>query len=180
MWTTLLKTTQWMIFCLSSGMDGTHGRTTFGDDPEQELLRRQPIVKWHKDGASQEQNANVGMFQPSYLPEIQIWLVTGYFRQHVRKGKVATQLDEMTLRDSRELNYDSKLQNMSWFCYIHVNTLSQTSMVTWQSYNKTLPSLGRNHQRGYRSPCISLALKKKLLLLEQINQWLGVLGTHME
>ena len=39
-------------FCLSSGMDGTHGRTTFEDDPEQELLRRQPIVKWHKDGAS--------------------------------------------------------------------------------------------------------------------------------
>ena len=39
-------------FCLSSEMDGTHGRTTFEDDPEQQLLRRQPIVKWHKDGAS--------------------------------------------------------------------------------------------------------------------------------
>ena len=39
-------------FRISSGMDVTHGRTTFGDDPEQELLRRQPIVKWHKDGAS--------------------------------------------------------------------------------------------------------------------------------
>ena len=27
-------------FSLSSEMDGTHGRTTFEDDPEQELLRR--------------------------------------------------------------------------------------------------------------------------------------------
>ena len=27
-------------FCLSSEMDGTHGRTTFEDDPEQQLLRR--------------------------------------------------------------------------------------------------------------------------------------------
>ena len=26
-------------FCLSSEMDGTHGRTTFEDDPEQQLLR---------------------------------------------------------------------------------------------------------------------------------------------
>ena len=39
-------------FCLSSEMDGTHGRSTFEDDPEQELLRMQPIVKWHKDSAS--------------------------------------------------------------------------------------------------------------------------------
>ena len=37
-----------------------------------------------------------------------------------------------------------------------------------------------NHHRGYRSPCISLALKKELLLLEQINQWLGVLGIQIE
>ena len=28
--------------CLSPEMDGTHGRTTFEDDPEQELLRRYP------------------------------------------------------------------------------------------------------------------------------------------
>ena len=37
-----------------------------------------------------------------------------------------------------------------------------------------------NHHGGYRSPCVSLALKKKLLLLEQINQWLGVLGIYIE
>jgi len=28
------------------------------------------------------------------------------------------------------MNYDSKLQNMSWFCYKHVNMLSKTSMTT--------------------------------------------------
>ena len=27
-------------FCLSSEMDGIHGRTTFEDDPEQQMLRR--------------------------------------------------------------------------------------------------------------------------------------------
>ena len=27
-------------FCLSSEMDGTHGRTTFEDDPDQRLPRR--------------------------------------------------------------------------------------------------------------------------------------------
>ena len=26
-------------FCLSSEMDGTHGKSTFEDDPEQQLLR---------------------------------------------------------------------------------------------------------------------------------------------
>ena len=40
------------------------------------------------------------------------------------------QTDEMTLRDSQEMNYDSTLETMSWFCYTHVNTLSQTSMTT--------------------------------------------------
>ena len=37
-----------------------------------------------------------------------------------------------------------------------------------------------NHQRGYQNPCIRHALKKELLLLEQINQWLGVLGIHID
>ena len=41
-------------FFLSSEMDGTHGRTTFEDDPEQ------PMENWHNGGASWEQNANVG------------------------------------------------------------------------------------------------------------------------
>jgi len=45
-------------FCLSSEIDGTHGRTTFEDDHEQQLLRRQTIVKWHNGGCKLEKNAN--------------------------------------------------------------------------------------------------------------------------
>ena len=30
-------------FCLSSEMDGTHGRTTLEGDPKQQLLRGQPM-----------------------------------------------------------------------------------------------------------------------------------------
>ena len=37
-------------FCLSSEMDGTYGKSTFEDDPEQQLLRRRIIVKWHNGG----------------------------------------------------------------------------------------------------------------------------------
>ena len=59
----------------------------------------------------------LGVFQTSYLPVIQIWLETGYFRLMCLKRRVATQIDEMTLQDSQEMNYDSKLQNMSGFCY---------------------------------------------------------------
>ena len=70
-------------FCLSSGMDGTHGKTTFEDYPGQQLLRRQPMENWHDGVQAGNKMQMLGMFQPSYLPEIQIWLVTGYFRQHV-------------------------------------------------------------------------------------------------
>ena len=42
------------------------------------------------------------------------------------------------------MNYDSKLQNMSWFCYKPVNMLSKTRMTTQQSYNKTLSSSGQD------------------------------------
>ena len=47
-------------FCLSPEMEGTHGRTTFEDDPGQQLLRRIAHGKLARWGASREQNANVG------------------------------------------------------------------------------------------------------------------------
>ena len=47
-------------FCLSPEMDGIHGRTTFEDDPEQQLPRGQPMGNWYNGDASWEQNANVG------------------------------------------------------------------------------------------------------------------------
>ena len=45
---------------LSSEMDGTHGRTTSEDDPEQQLLRRAVQGGLAQGGASWEQNANAG------------------------------------------------------------------------------------------------------------------------
>ena len=73
------------------------------------------------------------------------------------------------LRDSREMNYDSKLQNMSWFCY---NMWTCCPRQAWPQSSLTIKHyrvLVRNHHRWYRSPCA-------LLILVQVNQWLGVLG----
>ena len=81
----------------------------------------------------------------------------------------------MTLRDSREMNYDSKLQNMSWFCYQHVNTRPRQTWPRGSLIIKHYRVQVGNHQRGCRSPCIRHALRKELLLIEQINHWLGVL-----
>ena len=73
MWTALLKTMQWMIFSLSSEMDGTHGRTTPEDDPFSAIAENGS--PW-KTGTMAVQAGNkmqmLEMFQPSYLPEIQI------------------------------------------------------------------------------------------------------------
>ena len=41
-------------------MDGTHGKSTFEDDPKQQLLKRAAHGKWHNGGASWEQNSNAG------------------------------------------------------------------------------------------------------------------------
>ena len=82
----------------------------------------------------------------------------------------------MTLWDSREMNYNSKLRNMSRFCYTHVNTCLRQ---TWSHGSLTIKHYRvpvGNHHRGYQSPCIRYTLKKELLLHEQVNQWLGVLG----
>ena len=67
----------------------------------------------------------------------------------------------------------------------HVNMLSKTSMTTKQSYNKTLPSSGggtisEDIEVLYKSVWYLRDQHLELINLEQINQWLGVLGTHIE
>ena len=119
------------------------------------------------------------MFQPSYLPEIQIWLVSGYSR----------------LIESRKKNESLQHKSTRWRCEILGEWTTIASSKTWAGSATNMwtrcprqawphssliikhyrVQVG-NHHRGYRSPCISLALKKDLHLLEQINQWLGVLG----
>ena len=88
----------------------------------------------------------------------------------------------MTLRDSREMNYDSKLQNMSWFCY---NMWTCCPRQAWPQSSLIIKHY--RVQEGEPSTRVSkffhksgLALMKELLLLEQINQWLGVLGIHID
>ena len=46
-------------FCLSPEMYGTHSKSTFEDNPGQQLLRRTSHGKLTRWGASWEQNANV-------------------------------------------------------------------------------------------------------------------------
>ena len=96
--------------------------------------------------------------------------------QHVWKIKVATQIDEITLRDSRE-----------WTTIASSKTWAGSATHMWTSCpRQAWPRSSliikhyrvqvENHRRGYQSPCIRHALKKELLLLEQVIQWLGVLG----
>ena len=48
------------FFYISSEMNGTHGKSTFEDEPGQQLLRRAAHGKLARWGASWEQNATVG------------------------------------------------------------------------------------------------------------------------
>ena len=121
------------------------------------------------------------MFQPSYLPEIQIWLVSEYSR----------------LIESRKKNESLQHKSTRWRCEILVEWTMIASFKTWAGSatnmwtrcpRQTWPrgSLIIKHyrvQEGEPSTRVSkffhksgLALMKILLLLEQINQWLGVLG----
>ena len=123
--------------------------------------------------------------QPSYLPEIQIWLVSGYSR----------------LIESRKKNESLQHKSTRWRCEILGEWTTIASSKTWAGSATNMwtrcprqawprGSLIIKHyrvQEGEPSTRVSkffhksgLALMKELLLLEQINQWLGVLGTHME
>ena len=117
--------------------------------------------------------------KPSYLPEIQIWLVSGYSR----------------LIESRKKNESLQHKSTRWRCGILGRWTTIASSKTWvgsatnmwtrcprQAWPRGSLIIKHyrvqegNHNRGHWSPCIRHALKKELLLLEQINQWLGVLG----
>ena len=120
---------------------------------------------------------------PSYLPKIQIWLVSGYSK----------------LIESRKKNKSLQHKSTGWRCEILGRRTTIASSKTWagsatnmwtccprQAWPQSSLIIKHyriqegNHHRGYRSPCIRYTLKKELLLLEQFNQWLGVLGTHID
>ena len=53
------------------------------------------------------------MFQPSYLTEIQIWLVSGYLRLGMPEKKRCDTNRRDDIVDSREMNYGSEFRNKS-------------------------------------------------------------------
>ena len=122
-----------------------------------------------------------GFFQPSYLPEIQIWLVTGHFRhRHVWKESLQ---HKSTRWYCENLGRWTTIACSKTWAGSATNMWTRCPRQTWSHGSLTIKHyrvpMG-NHHRGYRSPCIRYTLRKELLLPEQINQWLGVLGTHME
>ena len=121
--------------------------------------------------------------KPSYLPEIQIWLVSGYSR----------------LIESRKKNESLQHNSTRWHCEILGKWTTIASSKTWagsathmwtrcptQTWShgsltiKHYRVLVGNHHWGYRNLVHELVFTQQLLSLEQINQWLGVLGIHIE
>ena len=140
---------------------------------------RHPLYRLSRD----QYYSSWEMFQPSHLSEIQIWLVSEYSR----------------LIESKKKNESLQHKSTRWRCGILGRWTTIASSKTWagsatnmwtRCSRQACPHgsltikhyrvLVGSHHRGYRSPCIRYTLKKELLLLEQFNQWLGVLGTHIE
>ena len=115
---------------------------------------RHPLYRLSRD----QYYSSWEMFQPSYLPEIQIWLVSGYSR----------------LIESRKKNESLQHKSTRWRCGILGRWTTIASSKTWAGSatnmwtrcpRQTLSHgsltikhyrvLVGNHHRGQRSPCIS-------------------------
>ena len=123
------------------------------------------------------------MFQPSYLPEIQIWLVSGYSRLIESRKKNESLQHKSRRRRCKILGKWATVVSSKTWVGSATNMWTRCPRQAWPRGSLIIKhyrvQVG-NHQWGYQNPCIRYTLKKELLLLEQINQWLGVLGTHME
>ena len=164
-------------FCFSPEMNGTHDRTTFEDDPGQQLLRRQPMENWHNGSASWEQNATVGN-----VPTI----TSAWDSDPVGDRILQTQ---HVWRESLQHN------STRWRCEILEEWTKIASSKSWagsatykwthcprQAWPRSSLIIKHyrvqvgHHQRGYRSLAHELVFAQQLLFREQINPWLGVLG----
>ena len=117
-------------------------------------------------------------FQPSYLPEIQIWLVSGY-SSLIESRKENEGLQHNLTRCRCEILGE-------WTAIASSKTWSGSATNLWTRYPrwawprsslivKHYRVQKGNHHRGCRSLVHDLGLAQQLLFLEQINQWLGVL-----
>ena len=129
---------------------------------------RHPIYRLSRD----QYYSSWKMLQPSYLPEIQIWLVLGYSRP-IKSRKKNESLQHKSTR------WRCKILG-KWTTIASSKTRASSATHMWTHCLRQAWPRGSliikhyrvqvgNHQQGYRSPCISLALKKELLLLEQIK-----------
>ena len=75
----------------------------------------QPMESWHKAMQAGNKMQMSGMFQPSYMPQIQIWLVSGYSR----------------LIKSRKKNESLQHKSTRWRCEILGEWTTIVSSKTW-------------------------------------------------
>ena len=142
---------------------------------------RHPLYRFSRD----QYYNSWEIFQPSYLPEIQIWLVSGYSRLIESRKKM-----EVCNTNRRD---DVARFSGEWTTIASSKTWAGSATNMWtRCPRQAWPrgSLIIKHyrvQEGEPSTRVSkffhksgLALMKELLLLEQINQWLGVLGVHID
>ena len=123
------------------------------------------------------------MFQPSYLPEIQIWLVLGYSRL-IKSRKENESLQHKSTRWCCEIlgEWTMIASSKAWASSA-TNMWTRCSRQAWPCSSlkiKHYRVLVGNHHWGYRNLVHELVFTQQLLSLEQINQWLGVLGIHIE
>ena len=125
------------------------------------------------------------MLQPSYLPEIQFWLVSGYSRLIESRKKNESLQHKSTRRRCEILGEWTTIASSKTWAGSATHMWTRCRRQAWPHSSliiKHYRVLVGNHRLGYRSPYISHMISSYdgTFLLEQINQWLGVLGIHTE
>ena len=131
-------------------------------------------------GAGWEQNATVGNV-PTIISARDSDLVGDRILQTQHVWKESLQHKSMRWRCKILRKWTTIVSSKTWASFA-TNLWTRCPRKAWPHSSLIIKhyrvQMG-NHHRGYRSPCVSLALKKKLLLLEQISLWLDVLGIHI-
>ena len=151
------------------------------DGPGQQLLRREAHGKLARWGASWEQNATVGNV-PTIISAWDSDLAGNRIFQTACPEKGSLQ-HKSTRRRRKILG--------RWTTVVSSKTWAGSATYMWthcprQAWPRSSLIIKHyrvqvgNHQRGFRSLVHELVFAQQLLFIEQINQWLGVLGTHIE
>ena len=162
-------------------MDGTHGRTTSEDDPEQQLLRGASHGNWHNGDANWEQNATVGNV-PTIISAWDSDLIGDRILQTQHVWRERLQHNSMRwhceiLEEWTKIERSKTLAGPATYKWTHCPRQAwPRSTLIIKHYRVQVG----HHQRGYRSLVHELVFAQQLLFLEQINQWLGVLGIRIE